>query len=281
MSQVTVNQAPVSHASVSRSAAKPVAIRAVQPSAALEAWYRAKLREMIETMAASMLTHIRAAWRQNEPDIGFARDDSPIVSLRRAMQKWGAKQIDRFDAMALEIAKAFADKSRRDFDSRFQRILKKAGWTVKFKPTAASVDAYRAVLAENVNLIKSIPQQYLKDVETQVWQSVMKGGKLSDLTQGIHQKYGVAWRRAAFIARDQNNKAKAVMENVRRQELGITEAIWLHSHAGKEPRPTHVAMHGKRFALKDGMYDSDVGEYVWPGTLPNCRCVSKSILPGL
>jgi putative phage head protein len=41
----------------------------------------------------------------------------------------------------------------------------------------------------------------------------------------LRKDYGISERRAAFIARDQTNKAKAAIEKARRQELGITEAI--------------------------------------------------------
>ena len=145
------------------------------------------------------------------------------------------------------------------------------------------VQAYRAVVSENVNLIRSIPQKFLTDVQSQVWQSVMKGAKQSQLAQGIREKYDLSWRRAALIARDQNNKAKAVMEEARRSELGIDEAIWMHSGGGKEPRPEHVkwGAQKKRYKIREGMYSSVDGAYVWPGTAISCRCTSRSIIPGL
>lgn len=254
-------------------------LKSIQPSAAIEIWYRRKLRELIEAMAKSVLLHTRAAWKAEPPDVGFASDSSPTLGLRRALKKWGDKQVGKFDEMAAEISAAFARRSRRDFDKRFGKILKDAGFTVKFKPTPQMVEAYRAVVAENVNLIRSIPQKFLTDVQTSVFQSVMKGSDMDGLAREIKRNYGVTWRRASFIARDQNSKARAVFEEARRSELGITEAIWRHSHAGREPRPTHVAMNGKRYQIKVGMYDSDVGENVWPGTLPNCRCSSRSVLP--
>ena len=252
-------------------------LKAIQPSAAVEAWYRAKLQAMIEQMARSMLLHLKAAWKENPVDIGFSADASPTLGLRRALKKWGDKQIGRFDQMAGEIADAFAKRGAQDFDRRFAQILKKSGFTIKFRPTEQMREAYRAVIAENVNLIRSIPQKFLTDVQSTVWQSVMKGSDMDGLSRQIKHNYGVTWRRAAFIARDQNAKARAVFEEARRSELGITQAIWRHSHAGKEPRPTHVAMNGKRYEIKKGMWDSDVGQFVWPGTLPNCRCSSRAV----
>ena len=109
----------------------------------------------------------------------------------------------------------------------------------------------------------------------------MRGGDLATLSKSLHQNYGVSYRRAALIARTENAKAKGLMEATRRQELGISEAIWQHSHAGKVPRPTHVAMNEKRYTISKGMYDSNEGKFVFPGELIACRCTSRAIIPGL
>lgn len=141
-------------------------------------------------------------------------------------------------------------------------------------------DALEATVAENVSLIKSIGSQYLTAIEGHVMRSVTTGRDLAPLARRLELQYGVTRRRAALIARDQNNKATAVITRERQNELGI-KAIWLHSAGGKEPRPTHVANSGKVYDPKEGWFDPDVGEHIWPGTLINCRCVSKSVIPGL
>jgi SPP1 gp7 family putative phage head morphogenesis protein len=158
--------------------------------------------------------------------------------------------------------------------------LRKAGMSVRFKMTAAMNDAYQAVRAENVNLIKSIAQQHLTQVETLVMQSVQQGRDLGALTQELTARYGVTKRRAAFIAKDQNNKATATMTRVRHLELGITQAKWLHSAGGKHPRPEHVAFSGKVYQIANGHDFGDGEGPVWPGQPINCRCVAIPIVPG-
>lgn len=258
----------------------PVVIRDLKPSAAVRAWYRSLLQSYVRDMARSMLLHIRAQYRSNRPKIGFAQDAAdPVVELRKTMSKWSGRWQRKLNKASADIARMFADKSQRQLEARFRRALRAGGFTVKFQPTAEMRQTYRAVIAEQVGLIRSIPAQFLKDVESSVWSSVMAGGDMDALSRTIRKRYGVAWRRAALIARDQTAKAHAIMENTRRRELGIDTAIWQHSHAGKEPRPTHVAMHGKEFKLAEGMYDSDEGKYVFPGQLINCRCTSRAVIP--
>jgi SPP1 gp7 family putative phage head morphogenesis protein len=256
-----------------------IVLKPIRSNGGVEAAYRARLQSIIRQMALSVLRHVRAAYKAHNPEIGFASDAAdPTIALRRALKRWGDDWRSRLDDASTEIASSFAGRARRNLDAVFRKRLKDAGFVVKFRPTTQMVSAYRAVISENVNLIKSIAPQFLKGVETAVWDAVMKGSNLAQLSAKIEHHYRVSHKRAAFIARDQNAKARAVMEEARRSELGITEAIWLHSHAGKEPRPTHVAMHGKKYEIKRGMYDSAVGEYVWPGTLPNCRCTSRAVI---
>jgi len=259
-------------------AEKLTVVRPVLPSAGLEAWYYGELKKLIDRMAKSMEVHIRAAWNADEPDIGMGADASPTVRLRRAMSKWGRRWLSKFDESALTLAQRFAARSTRHADVAQSAVLKQAGFGINFKPTLRSVEAYRLVLTENVNLIKNLPREYIHGIQQAVWQSVMKGQDMGDLTKTLQERYGMSLRRAALISRDQNRKATAVMENVRRQELGITHAIWLHSHAVKTPRPSHLAFSGKVYELKKGAYLD--GKWVWPGTEINCRCLSRIIIPG-
>lgn len=210
----------------------------------------------------------------------FASDASPTKELQRALLRWGDKWIKRFDLMSKGIADDFAARNARATEIGMQASLKNAGFTVPFKPTRASIEAYKAVAAENVGLIKSIAQKYHTDVQTQVWESVKRGGDLKTVSEKLERTYGITRKRAALIARDQNAKAKATIEAVRHQELGIKQAIWMHSHAGKEPRPTHVKMNNKLYDLDKGMWDSDEGEWVHPGQLINCRCTMRPYIPG-
>jgi SPP1 gp7 family putative phage head morphogenesis protein len=111
--------------------------------------------------------------------------------------------------------------------------------------------------------------------------SVQSGRDLQQLARDLQREFGVTKRRAALIARDQNNKATAVFTRTRQLELGMTRAVWMHSHGGKEPRKTHLKMDGRGYDTRRGMWDPAESKYIFPGELINCRCVSKTIVPGV
>lgn len=257
---------------------KPATVRAIHASAAVHAWYFDELDRHIKRMQAEVEREILAVYGAFEPQT-HAMDANPSLLLRAALRKWGGLWVSKFDRLSLDLGAAFARKSFTITQTQMRAALKDAGFTVKFDPTPASRAAYQAVIAEQVNLIKSIPAEYLKAVESNVWSSVMKGGDMHALSTELKKSYGVTRDRAATIARDQNNKAKAIIEKTRRQELGITHAIWQHSAGGKTPRATHVALSGKAYPLSQGAWDSDASAYVLPGELINCRCTSRAIIP--
>jgi uncharacterized protein with gpF-like domain len=260
---------------------KPVTVRAIHPSAAVHDWYYAELYAHVAQMHEELVRGVLSVYGALEPQ-EFAVDAptrNPSLLLRAALRKWGGLWVSKFDKLSLDLGKRFAKKSFGITQTQMRAAFKDAGFTVKFQPTPATAAAFQATVAEQVNLIKSIPAEYLKAVETKVWNSVMHGQDMHALSRDLRETYGITRDRAALIARDQTNKAKATIERARRQELGITHAIWQHSAGGKTPRATHVAMSGKAYLIAQGSWDSAEGAYVLPGQLINCRCSSKAIIP--
>jgi uncharacterized protein with gpF-like domain len=257
----------------------------------VEAAYNAKLQKWIEMMHRSMIFFVQAQYRANPPplaqDAGWEsfRDGSPANAMRRAMHRMSRRWLKAFDKGAEDLAKYFVDKAAGSTDVQLKDVLKKAGFTVEFRTTAAVNNAMQASIGENVNLIKSIASEHLTQVETLVMQSMQRGRDLGTLTEELTKRYDITKRRAAFIAKDQAGKMTAVINRERQAELGIETARWRHSHAGKHPRQSHIEASkadggkGKIFNIKEGCYID--GKYIWPGTEIGCRCTSQSIIPGL
>lgn len=227
-------------------------------------------------MHKSLLRFLGAAYKANPPEM--AADASPAAYLSRVMRKLSRRWLRRFDDLAEKLADSFADGSVARSDAAMRVALKDAGFTVEFHTTRAVNDILQATITENVGLIRSIAQEHLSAVEGMVMRSVTAGRDLKTLTDELQTRFGVTRRRAAFIARDQNNKATSAIQRARQTELGITQAIWLHSGAGKHPRPEHVAANGKVYDVAKGMYLD--GKWTFPGMEPNCRCCSRAVIPG-
>lgn len=263
---------------------KPIILKPVRASAAIEAKYRARLKAMIEEMQASLLYWIKAQWNQNPPAILAADAAKPNAgkSLVKRMGELGDRWQRNFDRAAPKLAEYFATAMVDRSDEALRKILRDGGFSVKFQMTPAANDMLNATIGEQVGLIKSIAAEHLQSVEGIILRSVSAGGDLAPAVAEIEARYGVTYRRASLIARDQNQKATANITKIRQVELGITEAIWVHSGGGREPRPTHLKA-GKdkvRFDVQEGWLDPAINQRIWPGQLINCRCVSKAVVPG-
>ena len=259
---------------------KPATLAAIRPNAGIEAAFQKKIDRLLEEMDASIQYWLAAAYRAKPPALAQdAYTGSSATVLSQVMKRLARRWLKRFDAAAPVLADYFttaiADRNDRDLKA----ALRKAGMSVQFKMTAEMNDVMRSTMAQQVGLIKSIAQEHLTQVEGIVMRSVQTGRDLSTMSKELQARFGVTKRRAALIARDQNNKASASMQRARQTELGITEAVWKHSHAGKVPRPSHVAADGQIYKIAEGMILD--GERVWPGTAINCRCYCRPVLPRL
>ncbi len=265
---------------------KPKTLPPVRPSLVVDNAFKNRLMALIVEMTKSVEHWVRAAYFRNQPEIAemfAAADADPVEELQRTLSNLSKKWQKRFDDGSERLAEYFLKDVDARTDLELKRILKKAGFSVRFKLTKGQRAVAKASVRANVALIKSIPEQYLKQVEGSVMRAFQVGGDLKALTDEIVAHGVVTRKRAAFIARDQNNKATAALARAKQLDVGISQAVWMHSSGGREPRPTHVKAGRDKvvFDLEEGWFDPAIQKYIQPGQEINCRCVSRPVLPGL
>jgi hypothetical protein len=213
----------------------------IRPNAGLKADFKKRLLKLVRTMHKSTVYWISAAYKANEPVIIELGKDarrildcptglgSPLISMdalpanalskttRELKRRWKKK----FNEGADELARYFAQAVSARTDEQLSKILKDVGFSVEFAMTKAQRDVMKATVHESVSLIKSIPDQYFKNVEGAVMRSVAAGRDLSTLTKNLQDNYGVERRRAELIATQQNNNATAMLNKGRQQSGSI------------------------------------------------------------
>jgi hypothetical protein len=103
-------------------------------------------------------------------------------------------------------------------------------------------DGWSASLADQVD-----PSQYFTDIEGLVMRSVQTGRDLGQLTKDLQEQFGVTAPASGLCCPRPKQRGNRVNDTHAPDELGITQAIWVHSGAAKHPRPTHVAMNGTKY----------------------------------
>ena len=238
-------------------------IRPLRPSAGLEAWYRRELKKAVKEMSHSVEYWLRAVYRRREDEI-IAEDASPAWNIWEDLKKTMRRWQKYFDELGERLARRFVGRLSKAEKARFEQALKDAGWTVKFRTPRGVNNILQSAIIENVNLIKSIPEHYLTEVQSIVNVGIQNGKDLDYITRELHKRYEITERRANMIARDQNNKITAALDREHASNLGITEAVWVYTYGSKEPRHTP---------------NPKVARKIQPAELINCRCMYRMLLP--
>lgn len=271
---------------MTRAKPKSLILKPVRPNAGIRAKYRKRVVDLVDEMAASYEFWLKRAYTRTPPKIAqddiFGKWGRKLASrvLEKELADLGKRWQEKFDDMAERLSGWFTKAVDDRTQGALKHIMRKAGWTVRLNVTPALRDVIQATTVENVGLIKSIPEQFHTQVQGAVMRSVTAGRDLAPLVKELRERHGVTRRRAEFIALDQNNKATAAIMRAKHLDLGITEAIWMHSAGGKKKRPTHVANNGKRYDVAKGWFDPAVKKFIQPGELPRCRCVSGAVVKG-
>lgn len=248
-------------------------------------WYQRELLAEIRAMNADVKRQVLDIIRANPlaQDSQLAMDANPVQLVKRALDALARKWVDRFINKAFPISDDLVKKTESAVDRGLLASARKESLTINMQWTPAMTEKVDAIIAENVSLIRSIPEKYFTEVEGMVYRAVARGGDRKQLADEIEanfgKRHGITRRRAEFIARDQTRKATSALSNARQQAAGIKKGIWIHSGGGNEPRKKHVHANGEEFFLDKGLPIGDKGQYVLPGEEPNCGCTWKPVLP--
>lgn len=154
-------------------------------------------------------------------------------------------------------------------------------WTVPIvsqKISQKAADELPQIIEWSTNLITRMAVDDVQKLQDAIVGTLLAGKNVTSVRNLLLVTKGFDADRAKRVAIDQTNKITNGILRANDESLGITEGVWIHVPGQFTSRETHKAMNGKRFDLKKGMYDPDVGEYIQPATLPFCRCIYRPAL---
>lgn len=120
-------------------------------------------------------------------------------------------------------------------------------------------------VTDNVALIKSLPTQYVADVEKHVMLAAKSGERWESLAKTLEERNGIAENRARLIARDQVGKFYGQVNQERQKALGVTGYVW-RCVQDERVRDEHEERDGEHFEWSEPPEDGHPGEPVL------CRC---------
>lgn len=143
--------------------------------------------------------------------------------------------------------------------------------------SAPTGQVMQQLLAEQVDLIKSIPREAAERVHRLTLEGIENSTRASEIAKEIMRSGEVAKSRADLIARTETSRTASVLTQARALSIGCTHAIWRTS-GDSDVREAHRKMNGEVFALDTPPTLSD-GTTTFPGQIYNCRCWMEPIIP--
>jgi SPP1 gp7 family putative phage head morphogenesis protein len=137
--------------------------------------------------------------------------------------------------------------------------------------------------SKNESLIKSIPQEFIKNIEVVVQNGISEGLRPEEIARqingikGISSVFGKLENRVKLIAKNETLSINAALAKKRAENVGITKAIWRTSK-DERVRACHNARDGKEYDLDKGLFSSCDGNTIYPGQEINCRCIAEYII---
>lgn len=134
-------------------------------------------------------------------------------------------------------------------------------------------DYIKAKIAENAGRIKRLRSEYVDKLQSEIYNSITKGGGISDLTKAITKTGEVTNKHAALIANDQTGTIISQLDSYRSKAAGAQKYIW-QSMEDERVRPAHAELDQTEQSYDDPDGGDD-GQL--PGEPIRCRCVAVPI----
>lgn len=142
-------------------------------------------------------------------------------------------------------------------------------------------DFLEAQVNKNVALIKSIPDEYFKSIETIVMNGTANGLRWEEMARqiggvkDISSVNGKLQNRIKLIARNETSNINASINKRRQENLDIKEFKWVTS-SDERVRESHAKLNGKIFSWDD--LPTVDGVKTSPGQPINCRCIAVPVI---
>ena len=238
--------------------------------------YNAELQKLVRSIRSDINNELVPLLRDLEPEYTA---DSWVGSITNMLQyliaKWSSPT---FAAIATQTATQFVNTADQ---INQQRTKRQFGIDI-YSTEPALNELIEASIYDNTQLIKSIPEQYLKQVESIVMTNTRAGNRSSAMIKSLQQQFGVTQRRAKMIARDQTAKLNGDLNAKRQQVAGFLYFQWRTSD-DERVRDRHEDIAEKTTEYGPGVYKwdnpplSDKGIPIIPGGDYQCRCTARPI----
>lgn len=245
-----------------------------------------KSREKFSNKLSQALINLGARYDRWENSFKIDIEDLPKeiwesikLSIQKAQQK--LSQINQFlqyvemNLDAIIDTMMFHNEVITVLDSvgnQIQKNVKKVN-ILEFDFTDEQKEEIARNYTNNMQLyIKDFVQKRLPEMRHKVAQAVLEGYREIDVQKMLQTEYGIAERKAKFLAQNETSIMLAQIKKVHYSAMGFDSFMW-HTILDARERPLHRELNGKIFSFDNPpVIDERTGQRGLPGETYNCRC---------
>lgn len=136
----------------------------------------------------------------------------------------------------------------------------------------------RALLAEQVDLIQSLPREAAQRVHQLTLAGIEDSTRASEIAKEIMRSGEVTASRANTIARTEVSRTATTLTQARAESIGSDSYIW-HTSEDSDVRSDHRKLNSRVFQWRNPpVADERTGARANPGCIYNCRCWAEPII---
>ena len=176
------------------------------------------------------------------------------------------------------------------FDTQVETILDDAGNTLKQNTKKLNVivpeldEAQKQAIARDYTnnmrfWIKEWASEHLiPEMRKRVQEAVLTGYRTDYVQKMLEKEFGMAKRKAKFLARNETSIMLAEYRKTEYQKIGINHFIWSTTMDGRE-RELHEKLDGTTWSFNNPPVIDEKGTRGLPGETYNCRCHIINYIP--
>jgi len=257
----------------------PSSLPAILNPTSIETRYTAMLLDFVQAMAALVDEQLVPQIPNYVKESDAIRPTTDSIEGER-LDAWPTQLANTTDEIKKEVDTLEQKPTEQDIEeiatdisnfnkSQVDSVIQSGLGIQVFTPEPWLELEIEAFTQQNLSLIGSLEDEYLRKVEEAVNRGVQAGDRAEDIAKELQDIEGVTESRAKLIARDQVSKLNGNLNMLRQENLGIESYIWRTSE-DERVRESHRVKNGKQFNWDNP--PSDTGH---PGEDFNCRCYAE------
>lgn len=193
---------------------------------------------------------------------------SALVRYSDALRPWA-------HAVSFKMQTAVAQRDEHAWAELGRSVGRALRNEIQKAPTG---QALRSRMAEQVDLITSLPLDAARRVHHLTIQGVAESKRASEIQKQILLTGHVTLGRAKLIARTEVSRTASVLTETRSRHIGSEGYIWRTSK-DTDVRDRHRELEGKFIRWDDPPVAGERGERAHAGAIYNCRCYPEPVIP--